>query len=97
MESREDLLKLLEKSLAKALLEPAYKPKVHTQEEICTIFPWKVIDKSNQTDHPLWFRRYEDLLSFYAGQPSLCVNLEQLRVIEMNPDGSEKSRFQFEA
>ena len=66
------------------------------QRNIFKVFQWKVIDKTNKTGHPLWFKTYEDLKSFYRAHPFMWKNPEDLRILKMDESGKEVERYAFE-
>lgn len=66
------------------------------QRNIFKTFPWQVIDKANKTDHPLWFRTYEDLKSFYKSRPFMWPSPDDLRILKMVEEGKEAERYAFE-
>ena len=66
------------------------------QKNIFKVFPWQVIDKTHQSNHPLWFKTYEDLKSFYRAHPLMWKNHEDLRILKMDESGKEAERYEFE-
>ena len=60
-------------------------------------FPWQVIDKKNASSHPLWFKSFEDLRSFYSSKEFLWKdNADNLRIIKTDDSGKEVERYSFE-
>lgn len=66
------------------------------QRNIFNVFPWQVIDKTNRSSHPLWFKTYEDLKSFYRAHLFMWKNPEDLRILKMDEAGKEAERYAFE-
>ena len=60
-------------------------------------FPWQVIDKKNASSHPLWFKSFEDLRSFYSSKEFLWKDIaDNLRIIKTDDFGKEIERYSFE-
>lgn len=74
--------------------DPVAKSPV--KRNVFKTFPWQVIDKSNKTSHPLWFRTYEDLKAFYISHPFMHKDPTDLRILKMDENGKEEQRFAFE-